>query len=149
LISGKREYMGKHKSLTREAFIRIVAGSGLGFMAWIWYRLSDNGSQQYNATEFRHAIVPSGVSFFGKYYLHRKENSVTAYSATCTHAGCRLLSTKAEIIHCGCHGSRFDAGTGMPLKGPAIHPLEKLECNYHAESGEWIVKFKSPVYSKI
>lgn len=135
--------MGKHKTLTRKTFIRLLAGSGLGFIVWIWYRLSGNGSQQNGAYEYRHAVIPAGVSFHGKYYLYRKENSVQAYSSTCTHAGCRLLSTNTEIIHCGCHGSMFEAGTGKPLKGPAIQPLEKLECKYKAESGEWIVKFKS------
>ena len=134
--------MGKQKTLTRKAFISLLAGSGLGFMAWIWYRLSDNESQN-GAYEYRHSVIPAGVSFYGKYYLYCKENTVLAYSATCTHAGCRLLSTNTETIHCGCHGSMFEAGTGKPLKGPAINSLERLECNYHDESGEWIVKFKT------
>jgi Rieske Fe-S protein len=135
--------MGKQKTLTRKAFIRLLGGSGLGFMAWMWYRLSGNESQQNGTHEYRHFAIPAGVSFYGKYYLYRRENNVLAYSATCTHAGCRLLSTNTEIIRCGCHGSMFEAGTGKPLKGPAILPLEKLECNYNAESGEWIVSFKS------
>jgi Rieske Fe-S protein len=141
--------MGKKKSLTRKAFIRVLAGSGLGFMAWIWYRLSDNESPQNGAPEYRHRVIPPGVSFYGKYYLYRKEDSVEAFSATCSHAGCRLLSTNTEIIHCGCHGSMFEAGTGKPLKGPAVNPLKKLQCNYNTESGEWIVKFNSPGNSTI
>ena len=135
--------MGRKNSLTRKAFIRLLAGSGLGFMAWIWYRLGDNASLDNGAKEYRHTVIPSGVSFHGKYYLYRKENTVLAYSATCTHAGCRLLSTNTETIHSGCHGSMFEAGTGKPLKGPAINSLERLECSYHDESGEWIVKFRT------
>jgi Rieske Fe-S protein len=137
--------MGKQKSMSRKTFIRLLAGSGLGFMTWIWYRLGDNESGQNAANEYHHTDIPAGVSFHGKYFLYRKEDSVLAFSTTCTHAGCRLLSTNTEIIHCGCHGSTFEAATGKPLKGPAIKSLEKLECIFNRESGEWIVKFKSPV----
>lgn len=140
--------MSKQNLLSRKAFVRILAGSGLGFMAWTWYRLGERQALRNDATAYRHTAVPAGVSFHGKYYLYRRENLVKAYSATCTHAGCRLLSTNAEIIHCGCHGSQFEAATGKSLKGPAINPLEQLECEYHAESGEWIVKFK-PAENKI
>lgn len=141
--------MGNQNSLTRQSFIRTMAGSGLGLLAWIWYRLGDDKPGQNRATEYSHAEIPAGISFYGKYYLYRRENTVLAFSATCTHAGCRLSVTTSETIHCGCHGSQFDALTGKPLKGPAIHPLEKLECNYNAESSMWMVKFKSAENSEI
>jgi nitrite reductase/ring-hydroxylating ferredoxin subunit len=39
----------------------------------------------------------------------------------CTHMGCKLSSgsLRGEIIHCACHGSRFEAKTGQVVGGPA------------------------------
>lgn len=44
-----------------------------------------------------------------------------AIGNVCTHMGCKLSSgsLKGEIIHCVCHGSRFDAKTGKVVGGPA------------------------------
>lgn len=136
--------MGKHPTLTRKSFIRGLAWTGAGFLGWVWYRLSDQAMTGDNQPEYRHSSVPPGVTFHGKYYLFCEENRVSAFSTTCSHAGCRLGTTTSSIIHCGCHGSQFDAGTGRPLKGPAIQPLQKFDCRYDAESGQWIVLLAQP-----
>lgn len=47
---------------------------------------------------------------------------VAAFSAVCTHMGCIVRPEGAEL-HCPCHGSRFQAGTGEVVEGPAKTPL--------------------------
>jgi Rieske Fe-S protein len=46
-----------------------------------------------------------------------------AFSAVCTHQGCLVTSVGNGTIDCRCHGSKFDAATGDPVKGPAKKPL--------------------------
>lgn len=50
-----------------------------------------------------------------------------ALLARCTHLGCRLaVSGQGDRLECACHGSRF-APDGAVLRGPARHPLRRLE----------------------
>lgn len=48
--------------------------------------------------------------------------SAVAFDAKCTHKGCSVKPSGAEL-QCPCHGSRFAAATGKVLKGPAEAPL--------------------------
>jgi len=132
--------MSKQKSISRNAFIRIVTGLILGLVGWIWYRLSGFQTERENSSEFRHGSdIPMGISYFEKYYLIRTEKSVRAFSTTCTHAGCRIGKGNGNSLQCNCHGSRFDAETGKPLKGPAIKPLQEFECRFDEKNGQWVV----------
>jgi thiosulfate dehydrogenase [quinone] large subunit len=54
--------------------------------------------------------------------IRTPEGALTAYSATCTHAGCEVAWRDGEI-RCPCHHARFDAATGEPTRGPARDPL--------------------------
>lgn len=47
--------------------------------------------------------------------------TITVYSAICTHLGCIVSPSGAEL-HCLCHASIFSA-TGAVIKGPARLPL--------------------------
>ncbi len=110
---------------------------------WLWYRLRENQAQKEEQAEYRHnADIPTGVNYFGKYYIVRHGVSVLAFSTTCTHAGCRLGKTNSNVLQCSCHGSQFDAETGKPLKGPAIRPLQQLDCQFDPKAGQWIVKLQ-------
>lgn len=51
--------------------------------------------------------------------------TVVAFSAICTHQGCKVNPAGAEF-HCPCHKSRYDAATGEVLGGPAPRPLTKI-----------------------
>ena len=50
-------------------------------------------------------------------------DQVHAFSAVCTHQGCRVDKVVDGQIDCPCHGSRFDAATGEVRAGPAPRPL--------------------------
>jgi Rieske Fe-S protein len=135
--------MGSQKLISRNSFFRIVAGMVLGLVAWLWYRLSVFQSERESRTEFRHGTdIPMGICYFEKYYLIRTKYSVRAFSTTCTHAGCRIGKGNENSLQCSCHGSRFDAETGKPLKGPAIKPLQEFECRFDDKNGQWVVSLK-------
>ncbi|MFE7130417.1 Rieske (2Fe-2S) protein [Streptomyces sp. NPDC057638] len=46
-----------------------------------------------------------------------------AFSAKCTHQGCKVRSVSDNVINCPCHNSDFDAETGDVQGGPARSPL--------------------------
>ena len=54
------------------------------------------------------------------------DGSLTAFDATCTHAGCEVGWRDGEI-RCPCHHARFDPATGSPTRGPARDPLAVLD----------------------
>ena len=135
--------MENQKQITRNTFIRVVSGLILGLVAWIWFRLSGFQTDRENNMEFRHGQdIPMGISYFDKYYLYRTDHSVRAFLTKCTHAGCRIGANTGKILQCNCHGSQFDAKTGKPLKGPAIKPLQEIECRFDETKGQWVVSLR-------
>jgi Rieske Fe-S protein len=135
--------------IPRKIFIRFLAGLGLGFTAWIWYRITGFQFERENRTEFRHGQdIPLGIHYFGQYYLIRTDRSLRAFSTICTHAGCRIGKNVGNRLQCGCHGSQFEAETGKPLRGPAIKSLRELECWFDNLSRQWIVRFQAPPITK-
>jgi Rieske Fe-S protein len=136
--------MEKQKQITRKFFFQIVASSVVALIVWIWFRLSDFQTERENIMEFRHGQdIPMGISYFEKYYIFRNNISVRAFLTRCTHAGCRIGQSTGTTLQCNCHGSRFDAETGSPLKGPAIKPLEEVECRFDEKAAQWIVRLQT------
>ena len=127
--------------LSRRSFLQIAAGLSTGLFGWLWHRLSVAQLEVDNQLEFKHnGDIPMGVSYFGKYYLYRTEKGVRAFSTTCTHAGCRIGKGTSKTLQCSCHGSQFNAETGIPLKGPAIRPLQEFECRFDPKTYQWMVE---------
>jgi thiosulfate dehydrogenase [quinone] large subunit len=56
--------------------------------------------------------------------VRRRDGSLAAFSAICTHAGCRVEYASGLLL-CPCHGSEFDASTGAVIQGPAVTPLAR------------------------
>lgn len=122
----------------------MLAGLGSLLFAWVWYRVSSFQTEKETRMEFRHGRdIPLGISYFGKYYLIRTKDSLRAFSTTCTHAGCRIGKNNGSLLQCSCHGSQFEAETGNPLKGPAIKPLQQLDCRFDEKAGQWVVRLLS------
>jgi Rieske Fe-S protein len=46
-----------------------------------------------------------------------------AFSATCTHQGCKVAAVAGGTINCPCHGSKFKIADGSVANGPANKPL--------------------------
>ena len=85
------------------------------------------------------AELPQGLSVSGSAIVHRAaDGSVQAWSARCTHLGCRLDRVVDGVVVCPCHGSRFDAA-GRVLAGPATRPLQALRVRADASTGGWTV----------
>jgi Rieske Fe-S protein len=129
------------KQKSRRTFLRIAAGVCLGFLGWIWIRLSKFQNLKEFRTEYMHGQdIPLGISYYGEYYLFRSKESLHAFSTVCTHAGCRIGMSRSHILQCSCHGSQFDGATGKPVRGPAFKPLQELECKFDEVSNQWIVR---------
>jgi len=73
------------------------------------------------------AKVPAGggviLGSAGVVVTKDTSGAIHAFSATCTHQGCRVASVSGGTINCPCHGSRFNATTGAVVQGPATRPL--------------------------
>ena len=74
------------------------------------------------------SAVPAGGGVVKDGVVVTKDDSGTihAFSATCTHQGCTVSSVSGGAIICPCHGSKFDAGTGAVVQGPATRPLPQV-----------------------
>lgn len=81
-------------------------------------------------------VVPASETAVGSstYYSDAKlivsqpeEGTFVAFDSTCPHEGCRVSDHQGGDLLCPCHGSRFDAGTGEVLQGPATTGLKVLD----------------------
>lgn len=85
------------------------------------------------------AELPLGLSIAGEAVVFRHgDGRVQAWSARCTHLGCRLDRVIDGAVVCPCHGSRFDE-QGRVLTGPAARPLQPLAVKAEAGGG-WTVQ---------
>jgi Rieske Fe-S protein len=57
-----------------------------------------------------------------------------AFSATCTHQGCKVNRVANGVIACPCHGSRFDLADGSVAHGPATKPLPEKSVSVGGDS---------------
>ncbi|CAN5380535.1 hypothetical protein BH09PLA1_BH09PLA1_32450 [soil metagenome] len=59
------------------------------------------------------------------FFIIRREKTLFALSAICTHKGCKVRAQSDQSFLCKCHGSTFDA-SGQVTKGPAKQDLPRL-----------------------
>ena len=61
------------------------------------------------------------------------EGTVVAFSAICTHKGCKVEPAATEF-DCPCHQSRYDLATGEVLGGPAPRALDPVTVTVDGDS---------------
>ncbi|KQY64347.1 Rieske (2Fe-2S) protein [Nocardioides sp. Root151] len=54
------------------------------------------------------------------------EGDFKAFSATCTHQSCQVVSVD-KTINCDCHGSKFSITDGSVADGPATESLPEVK----------------------
>jgi cytochrome b6-f complex iron-sulfur subunit len=58
--------------------------------------------------------------------VHLDNEDFVAYSAVCTHQGCKVAYKGGNLV-CPCHGSKFDPADGAAVvRGPATRPLPEI-----------------------
>lgn len=63
---------------------------------------------------------------------------VRAFSATCTHLGCRVnWDSAARLFRCPCHGGAYDVA-GLVVEGPPPRPLGRVPARID-ETGEFVL----------
>ena len=72
----------------------------------------------------------------GTVYVVRRASGLSALSARCTHASCKVLWREGEYV-CPCHQARFGPA-GEVLKGPAREPLPAVPVK--VEAGQVLVQ---------
>jgi Rieske Fe-S protein len=130
--------------LTRRSALRgggvALAGAAIGFgVTRGTVDSGDRGNDQANAYGAEPASggtaaiaavtdVPVGGGLIrGNLVLTRPSgNDVRAFSAICTHQGCKVDRITDGHIESPCHGSVFDAATGAVVHGPASTALGKI-----------------------
>ena len=66
--------------------------------------------------------------------VHLEHGDFVAYSAVCTHQGCKVAYQDGNLA-CPCHGSTFDPANGASVvTGPATRPLPEIPVK--VEGGE-------------
>jgi Rieske Fe-S protein len=57
-----------------------------------------------------------------------------AFSATCTHQGCKVSKVQDGTIDCPCHGSQYSITDGSVKAGPAPRPLPTRTVTVNGDS---------------
>lgn len=69
-------------------------------------------------------------------FIDREGEGYRAFSATCTHLGCRVRwNAESSQFRCPCHGGVFDR-EGNVVDGPPPRPLERLAVRLNPETSE-------------
>jgi nitrite reductase/ring-hydroxylating ferredoxin subunit len=94
---------------------------------------STDGAFAANSSEIKEGQVKiievnTTKNQYTSYSFSRLGGKVYAVSIYCTHAGCKVVAGKEELI-CNCHMSFFSPYDGAAQSGPARLPLTRYEVN--------------------
>jgi Rieske Fe-S protein len=70
--------------------------------------------------------VNTAKNQYTSYSFSRLNGKIYAVSIICTHAGCKVVAEKTELV-CNCHLSIFSPFDGAAQSGPARLPLTRYE----------------------
>ena len=92
---------------------------------------STDGAFVANSSELKEGQVKiievnTTKNLYTSYSFSRLGGKVYALSVYCTHAGCKVVAGKEELI-CNCHMSIFSPYDGAAQSGPARLPLTRYE----------------------
>ena len=125
---------------SRRTFLKVAIAGIASFFVFIWNKLTLNHLQTSSAKE---TIFPFNknkrVNFLGDYIVVTEDNNTTAYSAHCTHLGCKIDKFENDQFVCPCHGSKYDLN-GNVLKGPAYKNLNTVDCEISEDGDNIIIK---------
>lgn len=111
---------------SRRTFIQLLYSGLFVALVFIWNKLT---LKHLNAKEAKERMLPlnlnNPISFHNNYIVLNRNGETTVLSSHCTHLGCKIHELKKGRLICPCHGSEYDLN-GVPLKGPAFEPLQKL-----------------------
>ncbi|CAB4331889.1 unannotated protein [freshwater metagenome] len=65
------------------------------------------------------------------YFVVRNSDGLLGMNAACTHNGCAVKQEREGLL-CPCHNALFDLNNGSVLRGPAAHPLERVDVREEA-----------------
>lgn len=69
-------------------------------------------------------------------YLDRDGDGYRAFSAICSHLGCRVSwNTDARQFHCPCHGGVYDR-EGRVVSGPPPQPLARVNVRVNPQTSD-------------
>jgi Rieske Fe-S protein len=84
--------------------------------------------------------VAVGLSVVEGVLVYRgNDGTIRAYSARCTHLGCRIDRIVGDEAVCPCHGSRYRAD-GTASAGPATRSLTPLNLEHDPATGGWVAR---------
>ncbi|WP_420032512.1 Rieske (2Fe-2S) protein [Streptomyces sp. cg28] len=63
-----------------------------------------------------------------------KKGEFKAFTATCTHQGCKVTKVEGGTIDCPCHGSKFSIEDGSVKNPPATQPLAAKQIKVSGDS---------------
>ncbi len=112
-----------HDNVPRRRFLTMAAGA-----AAVGACSSSSNMTISDVPAFNVSMLPVGsLEAVGTQpvCIGRDANGVYALSLYCTHMQCNIATqgtVSPQGIHCGCHGSSFDAN-GNVTHGPAAQPL--------------------------
>ena len=92
---------------------------------------SSDGAFVANSSEIKEGQVKiievnTAKNQYPSFSFSRLNGKVYAVSVICTHAGCKVVAEKTELI-CNCHMSIFSPYDGAAQSGPARLPLTRYE----------------------
>jgi Rieske Fe-S protein len=92
---------------------------------------SSDGAFVANSSEIREGQVKiievnTAKNQYPSFSFSRLNGKIYAVSIICTHAGCKVVAEKTELV-CNCHMSYFSPYDGAAQSGPARLPLTRYE----------------------
>lgn len=123
---------------SRRTFLKIATAGIATLFVLLWNKLTlqhlETSTPKQKAFPFN---KQKKVSFNGEYIVVNHDDTTIAYSAHCTHLGCKIDKVEGDRFVCPCHGSQYNLN-GQVLKGPAYKNLKTLPSRI-SEDGNTII----------